>query len=131
MTSRNGSLITIIESLFGSPMTIGGVGLTPLPPNPKLPWVTVQEISIREEEKLDAARVGLVLTVAQINVWDSQYSRAFGKREVIRDYLYSFKGVINSNKIAAVNADVDREFYDGTRELHQLVTRFRIYWEYV
>lgn len=130
MTSRNGSLISIIEALFGSPMTgIKGVGLNPVPANAAFPYVTVQELVCREEENL-LGRVGLTPTIHQISCWSPVYSAAFATRETIQNYLYTFKGTVGANKIAAVNADVNREFFDGVRSLHQVVCRLRIVWEF-
>lgn len=131
-------VVTLLKAAFASPLQIGGISPPPLPASAfptstsldlaLRPYLTVQQIGNSELQSL-AGLSGLNRTIMQVNCWHPSYESAFSIREAVRDVLMPFAGATAGLTIQAVNHVQDTELEDGTRMLHQLVTRYAIWWE--
>lgn len=133
--SHVGGLIDYIKALVFEPQPRGYTP-TKLPFKAQMPHVTVIELSAKELENLvDISE--LTQTIMQVSCWSKDYSEAFQVREAIKANTLYFSGpVLNSIGtdtglvIQGVNHVLDTELWDSDRELHQLITRYKIWWEY-
>lgn len=104
------------------------IGPQPVPDDASYPYVTIQEI-LNEDVEDHEGFAGLAMSIIQVNVWDKDYSAAQTKRAAIKDTLRNYSGSAGTSIIQGTNHRLDRELFDGDRELHQLITRFDIGWE--
>lgn len=125
--SRIAELVKFLMGHDPNP-ALGGISPHPVPARAVMPYVTIREILAKELESLNG-RSGLVRTIEQVECWDSDYERAHQLREFIKDRLLQFSGPIDTRTVdGPINHVMDVELYDGTRELHQLASRFQVWW---
>jgi hypothetical protein len=131
MISPVAGIITLLNSQFSSPQMVG-ISPPPLPSNAGDPYVTVQEIMDLETESMEG-QSGLLKSVIQVNVWSNSYETAHALRKAIRDYLLSFSGPIGGSPpdatLDAVNHIGGFELNKGLVERHQLISRFKTWWQ--
>jgi len=118
-------VIQLLKNHFTS--SLGGISPVPLPPSAAFPYVTVQEITVKEVESLQGLS-GVQFTVIQVNVWAKDFESAGTMRDSAKAYLCGFSGTAGSRFIQGVNPVVDSMLHDGVRSLHQGVTRVSIAW---
>ena len=133
MSSYVAALVTLIgeesqPSGLGG-LLVAGVSVPPVPKWATFPWITVQQLPSREVESMTGTS-GLAATMMQVNCWDKDYEQAWDLREAVKELLLSYTGEIGDSYIQAVNHGIDAELYDSQRELHQLIVRFRVWWEH-
>jgi predicted small lipoprotein YifL len=110
---------TVITKIMNSVAGVGTIGPLPLPPSPTYPDVRVEELFNYEVQSLSGPS-GLQRAVVQVNVFDKDYSRAWGLRESIK------KALVDASSVQFVQ---DGELYDGLRELHQCIARVMVWGE--
>jgi len=118
-------VIQLLKGHFTS--SLGGISPVPLPPSAAFPYVTVQEITVKEVEHL-AGLSGVQQTIIQVNVWAKDFESAGTVRDSAKLYLCGFSGTAGSRVIQGVNPVVDSMLHDGVRSLHQGVTRVLVTW---
>lgn len=133
MSSRIAGLRALLTMGLASPPAFADFGPPPVPANAQFPYVTCHEIGGRELTSHDG-RSGLGLKNVQFNCWSPDYEAAWECRRAIMQYLTpsgqrGYRGAAGDQVIADTVFDLDREFYDGERELHQLICSFDIWWE--
>lgn len=131
MASRASGLIALLSSLV--PTSVVGVRIHPLPDNIdgtpiSYPFITIIEGNASKLLSLTGP-VGNTDSWFQINVWSNDYEQAAVCRELVKDILDSYAGVAGTRVIDSSDHILDTELYDGDRELHQLITRYHIWWE--
>lgn len=124
MSSRVAAIITRLAAQVTS---LGGIGPEPLPANAVFPYVTVLEIGGRDLESLSGDS-GLTRTTIQLNVWDKDFEVATAKLDLCKAALRGFTGVSAGQTVRSVNHYRDNYLYDGSRELHQCICRYSIWW---
>lgn len=128
MTSHVAGIVGLLMAEISSSVMRG---ISP-PPIPSLttayPYVTVSEISNIETENLEGV-TGVQHSVIQTSTWDRNYETAFTLRAVIKDALLGYSGISLALHIQGINHIMDAELYDADRELHQLISRFSVWWE--
>ena len=125
MNSFTAEAIQLVKSHFTT--QLGGISPAPLPATAAFPYITVNEITVREVESLQGLS-GVQQTIAQINVWAKDFEAACVMRDSIKAYMCGFRGTAGSRYIQGVNPVVDTCLHDGVRSLHQAITRVMITW---
>jgi hypothetical protein len=105
-----------------------GVSPRPLPDNGPFPYITVQEPTDRKLLTLTGP-TGISESFIQFNCWSKDYEEANTSREALKIILDDYSGAAGSRVIDSSDHNLDTELYDGDRELHQLITRYHIWWE--
>lgn len=128
MTSHVAGIVGLLMAEISS-VDMKGISPPPIPSSTTLyPYVTVSEISNIETENLEGI-TGVQHSVIQTSTWDRNYETAFTLRAVIKDTLLGYSGTSLTLHIQGINHIMDAELYDSDRELHQLISRFSVWWE--
>lgn len=145
-TASASNIAAVISALVGLPgqMSIAGISPVPLPDDAFKtvagPWVTVQEISTKELQTQSGGS-GVGPSIIQVNVWNAQYEYADAARKRIYNILSNLSGSISvsgsvgggsvSGAVVCQGSNFmgNHELYDPIRELHQLVSRFQMWFE--
>lgn len=127
--SHVAALVQVIQGLSLSP-TPGGISPVPLPKGASFPYITVRKVHGTELENL-SGRSNLLETVMQVDFWSKDYEEAFSMQTAVKDALLEGIGVSGGSTgftLKTCNHVNDAELFDDVRELHQLITRFHIWW---
>jgi hypothetical protein len=128
MSSYVAGLVSLIEGTVFVP-PIGGVSPYPLLPTAVLPFINVREVFGRQLQNL-STRSGMIETIMQIDIWSKDYEEAYEIRKTANNALIDTFGSVGSLIISGpIRHVTDAELYDGTRRIHQLISRFHIWWE--
>lgn len=126
--SRLGALVKFIKTLTFSP-ALAGIGPNPLPLNATFPYVIVREI-FSVDQVILTGRNGTTRSILQVEVWSKGYDEAYHTRETIKNGLIDYAGALDARTtIGPIAHVIDVELYDARVELHQLISRFEIWWE--
>lgn len=118
---------------FINALSIAVAGPPPLPLNAALPYVTVREVIASELESL-TGKSNLTRTVMQVECWSKDYEMANSIRESIKGpgdgsgLLGAYGAVGTRNVQGPINHIMDAELYHERLEIHQLITRYLVWW---
>lgn len=115
-----------------------GFGPYPVPatafPSPSTkPYITCRLVGSRHMDTLEG-RNGLAFSEVQLDCWHPEYDDAEVLRAAITDLMtpagaLGYRGPAGSLTIKDTSGARTRDFYDGERELHQLIVCFDVVWE--
>lgn len=120
--SRAAALISLIEDI--APATP-----PPLLYTEPLPHITVHEVSAVDLETLEGYN-GTSTGIMQVNCYSKSYDEAYNLRDQVKVVFRTFTlgGMADSLSIQGVNHQLDRELWDGNREIHQHIVRYTVHW---
>lgn len=122
--SNVAAVVAILSSLSG----LGGSGPTPLPDDAVFPYIVVKQIRFNKLQTFSGSS-GIGPAIIQVDCYDKDYEVADGLRRAASLLLDTPPSSSSGVAIQGSNHFNDHELYDDARQLHQCITRYKIWFE--
>ena len=125
------ALVTLLQTV--NPPIAQNFTPPPLPDeasvNWPIPWIVVRNVTTKKVKDL-SGDAGLAWSIMQVECWSNQYDSADVCRGLVKNKLEDIPSgtVVNNLTIDGSTHVIDTDIYNGSKELHQLITRYKVWW---
>lgn len=122
--SNIAALVAILSSTDG----LGDIGPTPIPDNALFPYLVVKQIRWDKLQSHDGSS-GVGPAIMQVDCYHKDYETADAIRRAAALLLDHAVGESSGVTIQGANHVNDFDLYDDARQLHQCITRYKVWFE--
>ena len=122
--SNVAAVVALLKNMSG----LGGISPTPIPDNAPMPYITVKQIRWDKLQTFSGSS-GVGPAIMQVDCYDKDYEAADAIRRAAGLILDAPALSSSGVTIQGSNHFADHDLYDDDRQLHQCITRYRIWFE--